>query len=322
MLSIIIPVHNSEKYLNKCLDSILNQTYKDLEIILIENLSTDSSKKICEDYVKSDSRVKLMIESKKGAAAARNCGIREANGEYISFVDSDDYVDHNAYKIIINKMIQENADLGCFSFEYINENDDKLNWYTPKLSRYKRDVVSGKDIAKIFLTSRDIEGFGWNKVFKTAIFKDNNILFEENKTAYEDMAILFDAICCCKIAILIPKKLYFYRQIKSSLTHENYRKKNTEYMDSIAHISSKAKELKLYKELKAFFITRKIMALYGSLKSNEFNNLLDYYEKENFFYELWIILTTYKSERAKIIIKAIRVKIAILFNKSGKLCRG
>ena len=108
MLSIIIPIYNSEKYLRDCLASVIDQTYKDLEIILVDNNSTDNSLKICKEYAAKDNRIRLMQERKKGAAAARNLGIKAAKGDYITFADSDDYLREDAYEILLNRIKKNN----------------------------------------------------------------------------------------------------------------------------------------------------------------------------------------------------------------------
>lgn len=304
MLSIIIPIHNSEKYLKPCIESVIRQSYRNLEIILVENNSTDASKSICQEYAIKDNRIRLFCERNKGAASARNRGLREAQGEFITFVDSDDLLRENAYELIIPLMKKNGADLACYSFEYIDESGYPLNWYTPRLTKYKnKKNLNGRDMAKIFLTSKDIEGFGWNKIFKRSIFSENNIRFEETKTAFEDMAILFDALCYCKRAIIVPEQLYFYRQIDSSLSHQDYILKRAEYMDSIRHIVESASNIGLKKQAEIFVASRNVYSLYDALK----NNRIEDYEFRQIVRDIFLILQGFKSEKAKMIVKALLI---------------
>ena len=162
MLSIIIPIYNSEKYLRDCLASVIDQTYKDLEIILVDNNSTDNSLKICKEYAAKDNRIRLMQERKKGAAAARNLGIKAAKGDFITFADSDDYLREDAYEILLNRIKKSNCDIMCYSSHIVDELGNKKGWYEPQLRRYEKGkcCYTGEEAAKIYLTSRDIEGFG------------------------------------------------------------------------------------------------------------------------------------------------------------------
>ena len=173
LLSIIVPVYNSEKYISKCIESILNQSYKNIELLLIDNMSEDSSRTICESYENADSRIRLLVEPKKGAAAVRNRGIREASGDYITFIDSDDYIAHESYGEIIKKMLDTDVELACFSYNCVDNYEKSLDWYEPRLDRYNKQKYTGKEVAKIFLRSLDIEGFCWNKVFKKQTIKPN-----------------------------------------------------------------------------------------------------------------------------------------------------
>jgi glycosyltransferase involved in cell wall biosynthesis len=310
MLSIVIPVHNSEKYLRRCIDSIVNQTYRDIEIILVENNSTDSSANICEEYKIRDKRVKFFREYKEGAAAARNCGIYYAKGEYITFVDSDDYLVENAYEHIMYKIEETKADLVCYSFMFIDENERKLNWYTPNLSQYnKKSDICGADVASIYLTSRDIEGFGWNKVFCKSIFIDNDIKFDETKKSYEDMAILFDAICCCNKAVLLPERLYFYRQVSNSLSHGKYVRKDIEYNDSVNHIIKRAESIGLKKQAEVFWLSRKIYSLYEEYKCHIQIMNGSLINRSELLYDIWLIVRYYRSEKIKMIFKLLVVAI-------------
>ena len=106
LLSVIIPVYKVEKYLRRCLDSIVNQTYKNLEIILVDDGSPDNSGKICDEYAQNDKRIKVIHQKNKGQGAARNTGIIAANGELITFVDSDDWIENNTYEIMVSELLQ------------------------------------------------------------------------------------------------------------------------------------------------------------------------------------------------------------------------
>lgn len=135
LISIIVPVYNVEKYLNKCIDSIINQTYKNIEIILVDDGSTDNSGKICDEYLLRDSRIKVIHKNNGGLSSARNEGINISSGEYIGFVDSDDWVEPNMYEEMYKKILYSNADIvdcGYWkeyenkSIKYISANEVKF----------------------------------------------------------------------------------------------------------------------------------------------------------------------------------------------------
>ena len=119
LLSVIIPVYNVEPYLEQCLDSVINQTYKNLEIICINDGSSDNSLKILEKYQKKDSRIKLINQKNKGLSEARNAGLDVAKGEYIAFVDSDDYLELNAYKEAMKVMLQDKNPLILYDYLFL-----------------------------------------------------------------------------------------------------------------------------------------------------------------------------------------------------------
>ena len=110
-ISIIIPVYNVEKYLNKCLNSVIEQTYKNIEVILIDDGSTDNSGKICDEYAKNDIRIKIIHQQNGGVSTARNNGLEHATGKYITFVDSDDYIEKEMIETMAKKIMKKNADI-------------------------------------------------------------------------------------------------------------------------------------------------------------------------------------------------------------------
>lgn len=314
MISIIIPIYNSELYLRKCLDSIISQTYKDLEIILVDNNSTDSSIEICKEYAEKDRRIRLMQETKKGAAAARNLGIKVAKGNYITFVDSDDYLRKDAYEILVDTIQNNECDIVCFSFHIVDELGKKLGWYEPRLHRYisRKCCYTGKEAAGIYLTSRDIEGFGWNKFFSRKFIEENNILYDENKTAYEDMAVFFEAILKADKIVFCDEKLYYYRQNHDSLTHKEYANKNNDYISSNKTIVLLAKANGLDKEANTFIARQYIYGAYNEFKRGEKEQLYNEFGNAK---TIWYILTGLKSEKIKMIIKALVICIYSWRNK-------
>ena len=301
MLSIIIPIFNSEKTLQECLKSLEIQEYKNFEVLLVDNNSTDTSVSICLDLVERDSRFRLIQEKKQGSAYARNRGLREAKGEYVTFVDSDDYVRQDAYAILMPKLIKTGADAVVFSFNYVDENGSQLPWYSPQLKKYNQSIFSGKDIADIFLKSRDIEGFGWNKVFKRKLFFENEILFDVKKRAYEDMCTVFEVLACCERVNLESAKLYYYRQVGSSLTHEGYREKEHEYISSVNAIYGKAMRMGLKNGADIFRMSRCILYDYDKYRYQKAISCSYNYS----LLKLFVLLIRFRSEKAKIFIKGI-----------------
>lgn len=125
MISIIVPIYNVEKYLDKCLGSIVNQTYKNIEIILVNNGSTDNSLNIAEKWKYRDNRIKVFSIDNKGVSYARNYGIKVSNGNYIAFIDSDDWIDRDMYETLIEGIIRYNADIAQCSY-YVNSKDEQV----------------------------------------------------------------------------------------------------------------------------------------------------------------------------------------------------
>lgn len=199
-ISVIVPVYNVEKYLKQCLDSIVNQTYKNLEIIIVNDGTKDNSMEIVEEYL-SDSRVKVINKENGGLSSARNRGIEEATGEYISFVDSDDYIDLNLYNTIIREMI-ENEEIIVFNYSR----------YKEKIGHLKKNILDLEKIRKIprELLFRNINGECWNKIYKTKFIKENNFKFPEG-LIYEDIFWEIDTIHTVKKISFIDFNGYIYR---------------------------------------------------------------------------------------------------------------
>lgn len=181
-VSIIVPIYNVEKYLRRCIDSILNQTFEDFELILIDDGSTDDSASICEEYVIKDKRVKYIYQDNRGVSEARNKGIESCCGKYIQFIDSDDYVDRDFIEILIKKIKKDKSDIAFIGF--YNEYDNG-EVYNKKV--YDNSLMTDK-VKKycLKLYEKDLFGYTWCKIFKSSIVKNNNIKFNKDIYYCED----------------------------------------------------------------------------------------------------------------------------------------
>ena len=215
-ISIIIPVYNVEPYIKKSLDSVINQTYNNLEIILINDGSTDNSGKICDKYAKKDKRIKVIHQTNKRLSKARNNGLDKATGDYIMFVDPDDWLELNACELLINEIISQKKDILIFNIvrEYgneskknskfiFNENDKDLKYKTQAkiLSSYlKIDNFKIKGIA-----------YTWNKIIKKQLLDNIRFSFEGKKAMYEDVVFCYCLLEKTEKIGFYDKHLYHYR---------------------------------------------------------------------------------------------------------------
>lgn len=209
LVSIIIPVYKVEKYLKDCVDSVRNQTYTNLEIILVDDGSPDRCGQMCDQYAAEDSRIRVIHQRNSGVAEARNTGIRNVRGEYLFFVDSDDVVADQAIELMVNTAKVFNADMVCSECIRFDENggnfeDSEVNGQPMRMTR---------DEAMRYYAPLDWAP--WNRLVKTSIH--NNIFFPAFKI-HEDEAIKFLLLERCKCIIHLFSQTYFYRQRANSIT--------------------------------------------------------------------------------------------------------
>ncbi len=219
-VSIVVPVYNGEKYLRECLDSLVNQTLKELEIICVNDGSTDSSTQILKEYASKDSRIKVLNQKNHGVSAARNFGIENFSGEYLTFVDADDWIELNALEILYKTIEERKTEMLIFSFK---------NYFSPtdvvKDNRLLfADKIKGNDIT--FLNSYENifnSPMGtWGKIYKAELIKKNKILFPLNIQCGEDRPFYIKACICAKNIAVLDEPLYYYRRnISGSLTQGN-----------------------------------------------------------------------------------------------------
>ena len=207
MISVIVPIYNCEKKLNRCIESILNQSYKELEIILVNDGSTDDSLKICNQYKEKDSRIKVVNKENAGVFAARNTGIECAQGKYIQFVDSDDYIEKDMCTMLVKAMENTEADmvLSGFYHRYLNEDIVKV----PKGK--ENSALNKKEFAESFLELYQ-QGFlnmPWNKLYKKELIRKK---FKENLSLGEDLLFNLKYMEMAEKIAVVEEPLYYYIQ--------------------------------------------------------------------------------------------------------------
>ena len=234
LISVIIPVYNVEKYLRQCLDSVLNQTYTNYEVIMVDDGSTDSSYDICLEYSRKDDRFKAFHKENGGASTARNLGLKELNGEYLFFLDSDDWLEPNTLELMINTAIDENADLTFCEAQAINElSNNKINGYYEY-----RDYYSTDEAYSIMLKMMNRKEFHvaiWMLLLDKRIITDNNLRFKEG-IILEDVIIAYQFYCLAHRAAHVRQKLYNRRYRPNSVmtskkTEKNYVSAATVYRE-------------------------------------------------------------------------------------------
>lgn len=240
LISVIVPVYNVQKYLEKCIESILSQTYKNIEIILIDDGSTDNSGKICDECVERDSRIRVIHQKNKGLSAARNRGIECSKGKYIVFIDSDDYIHNRMIEILYQAIIENHAELAICDFKYVYEyNKDEKEIVSP----IQNEVLNNNEvIEKLFEKNAWYYIVAWNKLYKKELW--DNIRFPVGYI-HEDEAVIHHILIKCKKVVTVKQKLYYYRQIINSITHTKNAKRTDWYFalaDRLVFLERKVSE--------------------------------------------------------------------------------
>lgn len=203
LVSVIVPVYKVEPYLHRCVDSILAQTYHNLEIILVDDGSPDNCGKICDEYARKDKRIKVIHKKNGGQSEARNVGLDVAKGEYVTFIDSDDWI-HNQYiEILYNDIIQANADVSMCTFVRISamNNNDK------KISTHKVEVLNKEQAIERTLYQKKLDSSPWDKLYKRNLF--DSLRFTVGRI-YEDLEIIYQIYDRAVILTYTDEALYYY----------------------------------------------------------------------------------------------------------------
>lgn len=216
LISLIVPVYNVKDYLKTCLQSILEQTYKNLEIILVDDGSDDGSSSICDEFARMDQRIKTIHLPHSGVSAARNAGLAAATGELLGFVDSDDWIDHDMYQYLYTLMVEHDADVSACTYLLEQEGrPSKIINNTGKLH-----IFSKKEIIRALVKNDLVKNYLWAKLFKRKLF--DRLSFPVGRV-YEDVAVLYKVFYSSQKVVLSCVSKYHYMIHKNeSITRGGY----------------------------------------------------------------------------------------------------
>ncbi|MCI5610578.1 MAG: glycosyltransferase [Roseburia sp.] len=256
MISVIVPIYNVERYLQQCIDSILNQTYRDLEIILVDDGSSDNCGMICDNYKKNDSRIRVIHKLNGGLSDARNTGLATASGEYVCFIDSDDYINPHMFEIMISKGNEADIII-CNKKDLYKE---RINAFTI-IDSTEIEIMKGIDAFKHFLLE-DKEGYvvAWNKLYRRNIFIENNIRYPVGKI-HEDCFTTYKTFLAANKVVYIDMPLYVYRHREGSIMSNKNIEKDMSIIDAYDQV---------LQMVKAKYIDLEEMAEYRYIISNLF----------------------------------------------------
>lgn len=226
LISVIIPVYNVEKYLHECVDSVLKQTYKNLEIILVDDGSIDSSGKICDEYAEKDSRITVIHQKNSGLSLARNKGLSESAGKYVYFLDSDDYIIENTLQNLTDIAEKDNSDIVFFDAVSFADTDDfevKQNYI--RKNKYKTDT--GYNILTLMTENGEYHSAVPLLFFKKSFLSDNEISFIPN-ILYEDMVFTYQTLCKASVVSQCTEAFYHRRYRKNSIMTSSKTKRHFE----------------------------------------------------------------------------------------------
>lgn len=271
-VSIIVPVYNTEKYLKRCIDSIISQTYHDWELILIDDGSVDKSGEICDEYASFDSRIQVIHQKNKGVSHARNVGINVARGTYIMFCDSDDYVSNNWVEDLYTAVREHSASMVYCNYIKVSEIGDISQKSNLKIENVNIDSDRNKFIYYINRILNSITGWEiWNRLFIREIISENRIRFsEECENFAEDLCFVLEYLLYCKTIIGIEAANYYYVEHPNSMMGNS---KNKIKLNALNEVSYQFGH-RFNKEITTIVIRRKFPILHFLIMFNQYRKAI------------------------------------------------
>lgn len=250
MISVIVPVYNVTAYLRECLDSVLGQTFRDIQILCVNDGSTDDSRTILQEYAEKDGRIEIIDKANGGLASARNAALSRARGKYILFVDSDDRIEADLCQTVFDRAEETNADYVVFFFQMFGTSFQRLD-----CDRYRDDVMlSQADV----LAALD-HAYVWRRFWRSDFIRHHGMTFPEG-LAFEDVLFCWMAAVRNGRVAVVPKILYHYRKRSDSIT-EDHGRQHLDMVEILDLIEKDLIENGLYREYRDFFLDRKLNTL-------------------------------------------------------------
>lgn len=287
LVTVIVPVYKVEPYLRRCLDSIVNQTYKNLEIILIDDGSPDNCGVICDEYAENDKRIKVIHKENGGLSSARNVGLDVFKGEYVTFVDSDDVVSLDMIEYLYDLLSDNNAEISVCLHEIVRDNH---RWISFK--NVNNQTVTPKECIKKLLYNDGVDTSAWAKLYKASLF--NNVRYPQGKL-FEDIATTYKLFFNANRIALGNEAKYSYILRNSSIVGSSFNEKKLDLLEMTDEMGRNV--LNVYPSLSKAVLRRRVYARFSTL--NQLAGCVDYKkEKDSIIkfikYNTWKVLLNNK----------------------------
>lgn len=309
LISVIIPVYNVEKYLKSCLDSVVSQTYKNLEIILVDDGSVDNSGKICDEYAEKDKRITVIHKENGGLSDARNVGIEKAQGSYITFVDSDDFIEKNFIKILVNIAINKKVHFVIGNYKkFVKDSRNKDRNAKYEVNENSITVFSPRETMLRMLYQKQLSMYAHGKLYDRKLF--TAVRFPKGKL-FEDVPTIWSIVKQVDKVAYVNYKLYFYRQRNGSIVNNTYSHRK---MDQVYFSKEILEEVKNDDELYKAAISKYFFCLADIYAQVDKENKEDrkFLEKELKKYEQIVSLDDNNSKSLRIMAKLGQTQVIII----------
>ena len=311
MISVIIPIYNVEKYIRKCFESLLKQTYKDLQIIVVNDGSKDNSINIINEYIDKFKCIEIINQENMGVSIARNNGLKYAKGEYTLYIDPDDFIDEKMIETMYKSAVGNNSDIVlCGYYLYYQSTEKKIK---VEYDLNSNKVYSNEKIIDMMLR-HEIQGQLWNKLFKTKVLIENNFTMEKGR-AIEDVFPVFKIVCNVKRISYVDEILYYYRQNETSTIHTKNVKIMNDYYYAMTcilnyinenNISVNKNSIKIFKATALLVLLKRYQSIYGNKIYNDFKKE-EYYNFNLSLYEIMFLKDFSLNYKIKLILWKMRL---------------
>lgn len=264
MISIIIPIYNIERYIGRCLESIIAQTYKDIEIICIDDGSNDNSAKVCKQYMKKDDRIRYYHIPNGGVSNARNYALKLIKGEWFAFVDGDDWIEPNYFEVLLSNAIKNKCEVSACQYQI---NTDYKMGYDESAEDTKMFSNSNECIHSFICSENSLQGQIWNKIYLADKFK--NIEFDKSIKVNEDCIYTYEIMKQCESACVCNAKMYHWYVRESSACRKKYKTVNFDDANVFLYLLDKTKEMnddEVANILKRNYVCNVLKTLYDTKK--------------------------------------------------------